>query len=329
MDQIDRRIVQCLMQDGRASFRDIAQVTGVSEQTAARRYRALVADGAVRVRVLPGHRSSRDQTWFVRVQCRPDAADALADALAAREDTAYVSVTSGGSEIVCQTRSDPSHPHGSVLHRLPRTAKVLGFHAYAVLHMHRGTDAKWRAFGEPLTPAETAVLHHRDDSPPQPEPGSRTEVLSETDAPLLAELARDGRTGVVDLARATGWSKTRVSTRLEELLDGQALRLAVDLAYARFGFHATAYLWLTVNPGQLRATGEALSRHPETTFAAAVTGSANLLVTVTCRTMDDLYTYVTDRVGSLPAVALVDVVPVLHRLKQAGTRIHQGRLTRS
>ncbi|MFC1406271.1 MULTISPECIES: Lrp/AsnC family transcriptional regulator [Streptacidiphilus] len=326
MDQIDRRIVQCLLQDGRASFRRIAQVTGVSEQTAARRYRALVADGAVRVRALPGPGGSREQTWFVRVQCRPDAADALADALAAREDTAYVSVTSGGSEIVCQTRSDPAHTQGSVLHRLPRTSKVLGFHAYAVLHMHLGADAKWRAFDEPLTPAETALLHQRDDAPAPPEPGSRPGVLAEADAPLLAELARDGRTGVVDLARATGWSKTRVSSRLEELLDGRALRLAVDLAYARFGFHATAYLWLTVNPGGLRATGEALSRHPETTFAAAVTGSANLLVTVTCRTMDDLYTYVTDKVGVLPAITQVDVVPVLHRLKQAGTRVHQGRL---
>ncbi|MEV7324886.1 hypothetical protein [Streptomyces sp. NPDC093970] len=43
--------------------------------------------------------------------------------------------------------------------------------------------------------------------------------------------------------------------------------------------------------------------------------------------MDDLYAYVTDTVGTLPAVTRVDVVPVLHRLKQAGTRIHQGRLT--
>jgi len=192
-----------------------------------------------------------------------------------------------------------------------------------VLHVHLGAEAKWRAFDEPLTPAAGAVLHDARTSPRD----ARTAALGEAASPLLAELARDGRTGVVDLARATGWSKARVSARLEELLDGQALRLAVDLAYARFGFHTTAYLWLTVSPGRLRETGDTLSRHPETTFAAAVTGSAGLLVTVTCRTMDDLYTYVTDRIGVLPAVTLVDVVPVLHRLKQAGTRLHQGRLT--
>ena len=44
----------------------------------------------------------------------------------------------------------------------------------------------------------------------------------------------------------------------------------LDLAQAVFGFHAIAYLWLTVSPGDLAATGEALSLHPETSFAAAV-----------------------------------------------------------
>lgn len=325
MDQTDRRIVQCLLHDARMSFRRIADVAGVSEQTAARRYRALVADGAVRVRALATHGGPGEQTWFVRVQCRPDATDALADALAAREDTSYVSVTSGGSEIVCQTRSDPTHPRGSVLRRLPRTAKVLGFHAYAVLHMYLGAEAKWHAFEDLLAPDGRTALRGTS-ARAQPQTGAGAAALRDTDAPLLAELARDGRAGVVELARATGWSKARTSSRLEELLRAGALHLAVDLAYARFGFHATAYLWVTVAPGQLNATGQALSHHPETTFAAAVTGSANLLVTVTCRTMDDLYTYVTGTIGAAPAVTQLDVVPVLHRLKQAGTRLYSDRL---
>ena len=57
---------------------------------------------------------------------------------------------------------------------------------------------------------------------------------------MLAELARDGRTGVVALAKATGWPQSRVSARLEELLSAGALHIAVDLAPAQFGFHAIA-----------------------------------------------------------------------------------------
>jgi DNA-binding Lrp family transcriptional regulator len=147
------------------------------------------------------------------------------------------------------------------------------------------------------------------------------------DTPLVAELARDGRAGVVALARATGWPQSRVSARLGEILASGAVHVTTDLAPALFGFHATAYLWLTVTPGDLHQTGQALSLHPETTFSAAVTGAANLLVTVTCRDLAALYAFVTTKVGTLPAVRQVEIVPVLHRLKQAGTRVRDGRLS--
>jgi len=70
-----------------------------------------------------------------------------------------------------------------------------------------------------------------------------------------------------------------------------------------------------------------LSLHPETTFTAAITATANLLVTVTCRDLAALYAFVTTKVGPLPAVRQVETVPVLHRLKQAGTRVRDGRLS--
>jgi DNA-binding Lrp family transcriptional regulator len=319
MERIDRQIVQCLQHDGRAPFRRIAEVIGVSEQTVARRYRALHTAGALRVRALPDARAAGQHRWFVRVQCRPDAASTLAEAIAARDDVSWVSTTSGGSEIVCVAFTDPRTAHGSVLARLPRTSQVLSFTASAVLHMHVGGSAKWLAFDDPLGPDQLAVL--RSDRP-----GRSDVAIRHDDAPLLAELARDGRIGVVALARATGWPQSRVSTRLEELLSASALHVATDLAPALFGFHTIAYLWLTVTPGELHATGQTLSLHPETTFTAAVTGAANLLVTVTCRTTEDLYTFITTKVGVLSAVHQVEVVPVLHRLKQAGTRVRDGRL---
>ena len=314
--------MQCLQRDGRAPFRRIAEALGVSEQTVARRYRAQHNDGALRVRAQLGDRATGTQRWFVRVQCRPNAADALAAAIAGREDVSWVSTTSGGSEIVCVAFTNPGATQGSVLARLPRTSQVLSFTAFAVLHMHVSSDTKWLAFDDPLSTEQVAVLRQAE---PGTGAGPNTTIHAD-DAPLLAELGRDGRLGVVALARATGWPQSRVSTRLDELLSSGSLHVAVDLAPPLFGFHASAYLWLTVTPGELDATGRALSRHPETTFSAAVTGTANLLVTVTCRNIEDLYMYVTGKIGALPAVHQVEIVPVLHQLKQSGTRVHNGRL---
>jgi DNA-binding Lrp family transcriptional regulator len=326
MEALDLQIVQCLLRDGRAPFRRIAEALGVSEQTVARRYRGLNAEGALRVQVQPDERVTGQQRWFVRVQCRPDAAAALADSMAARGDVSWVSITSGGSEIVCVAFSDPSLEDGSVLARLPRTRQVLSFTAFAVLHMHVGSsETKWMPFDEPLTPAQIAAL--RVTGLASAADTATGPAIRPDDAPLVAALARDGRAGVVALARATGWPQSRVSARLAELLACGSVHVTTDLAPSLFGFHATAYLWLTVTPGDLHQTGQVLSLHPETTFTAAVTGTANLLVTVTCRDLAALYAFVTTKVGPLPAVRQVEVVPVLHRLKQAGTRVRDGRLS--
>jgi DNA-binding Lrp family transcriptional regulator len=182
-------------------------------------------------------------------------------------------------------------------------------------------------FDAPLTPAQITLLEDGASRPaPTADPVTRPAIRAD-DAPLVAALAQDGRAGVVALARATGWPQSRVSARLAELLPSGALHVTTDLAPGLFGFHATAYLWLTVAPGELGQTGHALSLRPETTFTAAVTGTANLLVTVTCRDLAALYSFVTATVGTLPAVHRVETVPVLQRLKQAGARVRDGRLS--
>jgi DNA-binding Lrp family transcriptional regulator len=325
MDRIDRQILHCLQRDGRASFRRIADVLDVSEQTVARRYRALHEQGAVRVLVLPDARASGEQIWFVRILCRPDAADVLAETIAARDDVSWVSVTAGGGELICVTRYGPEQPHGSVLlNRLPRTNQVLSFTAYSVLHMYIGGESEWLGFDDPLSEGQLAAFLAGQAAigPTGAMPG----LIRPDDAPLLAELGQDGRAGVVALARTTGWPQSRVSARLDELFASGAARIEIDLAPGQFGFHAVAYLWLTVAPGELEATGQALSLHPETAFAAAVTGTANLMTAVTCRNADALYTYVTTKVGALPAIRQVEIAPVLRRVKQAGTRVRNGRL---
>ena len=74
MDPLDQQILQCLMLDGRAPMRRVGEVVGVSEQTAARRYRALRNAGVLRVLVRPAAASDSSRLWLLRLQCRPDAA---------------------------------------------------------------------------------------------------------------------------------------------------------------------------------------------------------------------------------------------------------------
>ena len=107
---------------------------------------------------------------------------------------------------------------------------------------------------------------------------------------------------------------------------GVGSRLDVDLATTPLGFKATAYLWLIVEPAQLAAVGEEISRHAEVPFAAAITGSANLVTSIVCRDSEALYEYVTTKISAAAGVRQLEISPVLSRIKQAGSLMDGPRL---
>ena len=81
---MDRQIVHILTIEPRASFRTIAAVIGISDQTAARRYRRLEESAGLRVLGVPDGSRLGWTDWFLRLQTTPGGADSLAEALARR-----------------------------------------------------------------------------------------------------------------------------------------------------------------------------------------------------------------------------------------------------
>src|SRR5579859_2699459 len=121
-------------------FSRIAEVLGVSDQTIARRYTRLRTEGYVRVLASIDPSLMGEVMWIVRVQCKPDGAEKLGQTLALREDTAWVSMNSGGTEISCSTwapagmMQEPS----LLLARLPRTPSVVSMSAHCIMHTFFG-----------------------------------------------------------------------------------------------------------------------------------------------------------------------------------------------
>ncbi len=72
LDELDRKIIVALQHDGRASWTAIADMVGSSTATVARRGQQLVADGIVRIAVVPALGSSGQvDSFLVRLNCRP------------------------------------------------------------------------------------------------------------------------------------------------------------------------------------------------------------------------------------------------------------------
>ncbi|MFJ2213740.1 Lrp/AsnC family transcriptional regulator [Streptomyces sp. NPDC101062] len=326
IDDVDRQILRALQWAPRAPFRLIGEVSGVSEQTAARRCHALRRSGVMRVVGLVNPAVHGAAQWVARIRCRPDRVGPLADALARRPDIAYASIASGGSEIICVIRSPLDiRREDMLLRQLPKSASVLDVSIDLLIHPFGGTDtAGWTGYGGHLTPEQKHVL---TGGPPAAPVGPLLTPTAE-DAPLLDTLAEDGRTTHTQLAELTGWSKGRVARRLDSLEASGALSYDIDLLPERLGYHLTATLWLRVAPAHLERAGEEIARHDEVAFTGATSGDHNVMAIVVCRDTEDFYRYLTTRLAATPGVDAYGVSIRTHRLKQAASLISHGRLVR-
>ncbi|MDG4826279.1 AsnC family transcriptional regulator [Asanoa sp. WMMD1127] len=312
VDMLDRQVIQALRINGRAGFREIGGVLGVSDQTVARRYRRLREHAGVRVVASPNAIALGYEMWMIRLRTAPDAAATIAAALARRSDTGWVSLTSGGTEIACNVRLPATADRDALLlGKLPRTPRLVSVSAHCMIHHFAGGAVGPDARDPVLRPEQVAALT-------LPPAGDRPAVLVDADQPLVDALARDGRRGYADLSAVTGWPESTVRRRLAELVATGALFFDVEVDADVLGYRARALLWLSVAPARLAAVGAALAAHEEVVFAAATTGPTNVLATVVCHDMPDLYRYLTERIGPLDGVERVETAPMVRHVKQVG-----------
>ncbi|MER6072709.1 Lrp/AsnC family transcriptional regulator [Streptomyces sp. NPDC001817] len=311
LDRLDLQLLSALEVDARASFSRIASVLGVSDQTIARRYRRLCAEGGLRVvAVRDGYVLGQDQ-WMLRIRCAPDGALAIAEALAKRPDTSWIGLASGGTEVLCVTR--PRHPgdHDDLLlGKLPRTPSVVEIRAQQLLHRFYGGAAGWISKFGALTDEQIAALRPALEAVPGPP------RLEPEDEPLLAVLQRDGRASYPRLQRATGRSESSLKRRLAQLRASGAVYLDTEYHTEMLGHPVAAILWITAAPAALHSVGEALARHEETAWVSATAGPSNLVVTALARSTAGLYAYLSGPLGQLEGVQHVETTPFLRRVKQ-------------
>ena len=324
LDAVDRQIIHTLTIEPRASFRSIAEVTGISDQTAARRYRRLTESAGLRVLgVLDGTRLGW-VNWFVRLQSTPGGAEAIAEALARRPDTRWVQLASAGTEIICEFEArTPEQRDALFLRGLPGSRRVVQISAHSILHNY--TPRAWPGLTRALSTDQIAVLAGGTTPQDPPDPGGThpprpplVDLLPE-DEPLLAELARDGRASHAALAAAIHWHESTVRRRIDELRRSGLLHFEVDIDGRGLGMVVQATLWLSVEPARLDEAGRALARHPEVPFAAATTGPTNLVVTAIFRDTEHLYEYLTGQLADLPGVRSVETAPIIRTVKRTGS----------
>ena len=320
-DDLDRGLLHALQIDGRAPFRRIGEVLGVSDQTVARRYARLRRARALRVLGLRDPTVVDDAQWLLWIRAAPDAASEIAEALARRTDVSWVSLCAGGTEIVGTVYGAGVDP--LLLEVIPRTPHVLDVRAEQVLRVFYGGAGEPFAKLGPLSAEQVARLTEH-----LPPPIDAPVAIDAVDRQLLDLLRDDGRAPVEQLATAIATSTPTVRRRLRDLRASGALHFDVDVDLAVLQISLRTVLRVTVGPRDLDAAGRELATPREVAFAAATTGSTNLFASVATADVAALYRYLTTAAAALPGVHEIHTSPVLRTVKAATTRFDVRRARR-
>ncbi|WP_433579108.1 Lrp/AsnC family transcriptional regulator [Nocardia brasiliensis] len=311
-DELDRQLAHALFIDGRASFSLLGKILGLSDQTIARRYTRLRGTQALRVYAHARTADTGERAWLLRIRCAPAATTPIAEALARREDTSWVSILSGSGEIVCNTQNYGDRDSAELfLSTLPRVRSIENVTAHRLLHKYTTEALSLVGKHGPLTPTQIAEIAAEAPIPTH----SVSQTLTVTDHRLLTALASDGRQTYETLAAVLNSSATTIRRRVRELRESGLLRFAVEVDWRMFGLYCRAGLWMSVDPARLHAVGTELAEHPEVSGVAATTGPTNLAAGIIARDDADLYEYVSTRLAAIPGIKEIQSAPVVRMVK--------------
>jgi len=127
--------------------------------------------------------------------------------------------------------------------------------------------------------------------------------LDAIDRAIVDLLIEDGRMSSADVARRIGnVSERSVRYRLERLLHSGVIRVSAIVNPKAVGFGVTADVLLEVEPGHVQEVARRMTEFEQVSYCACSTGDRDLSIQLYARDNEELYRFVTEVIGHVPAV---------------------------
>ncbi len=126
MDELDRRLLQLLQEDGRAPFTQLAKKVGLSETAVRFRYKNLVEQGVARtVSIVDPYALDFQAPALINIAVEPGKLELVARQVADLPETAYLVVTLGPYDLLAEVYCrNLKHLTELVTHRIQTIAGV-------------------------------------------------------------------------------------------------------------------------------------------------------------------------------------------------------------
>ncbi|WP_067679739.1 Lrp/AsnC family transcriptional regulator [Nocardia miyunensis] len=311
LDDLDRRVVNALQVNPRASWAQVGAVLGIDPVTAARRWERLHADGTAWITAYVGSPADRGPAALVEIDSAGHSLE-IADRLIDDAQCASIDIASGGRDLLLTVTSRSlSRITDYLLHRLGSLDHVRAVRTHPVTRVI-AEGAGWRLTA--LTDAEQARLRESV----VPVDRTRPRELSDQERAVLAALVADGRASATELAATTGLNPRRVRDLVRDLLGSGRLTLRTELRAAASGWPIYAWFFLRVPAATANTISPRLGSLPEIRTVLQIAGPSNVIMAVWLRELTDVSGLEAAIETHLPDVQIVDRAVVLRTTKRVG-----------
>lgn len=290
--QLDDRLVAALKMEPRATVLSLAETTGFPRAVVASRLKELQDSGDLHIVGATHPRLSGARlVTAVSIAVNGPVAPVI-DFLTQIEQAVYVSTVTGPFEIVVEIRLLDQEELIQILERIrsnPAIAKIQ-------------TLTYGRVFKGYLSQNELADVS-----------------LDDKDKQLVAALGEDGRKSWQELADVVSLSPSAVRTRVNRLLDANALRIVVMERGGPYGRVISLTATLSLN-NDVESALKAISEEQEVEFAITAFGTCDAVLVIRSRNQSSLFDLL-ERIRAVPGVTKVETRSHLQRFKEEFTRI--------
>lgn len=141
VDELDRRLVEMLAENGRRAFTDMAQVLGVSEATVRARVQRLSGDKLLKIVALCNPLTLGHQSVRMLVSVRDHTPRAVASALASLPALGQVALVSGSRDLYLEGTVRDVEQLGELMDEIRRTPGVADIDQVLMTRLYK--DYSW------------------------------------------------------------------------------------------------------------------------------------------------------------------------------------------
>jgi DNA-binding Lrp family transcriptional regulator len=291
IDDVDRRLIELLVEDGRASTGSLAAEVELSADAVRDRVRRLIDDGVVVIQgaINPGTVGLR-MSALVGMKVRGPV-DPIAQQIAELELVDFVACTAGSFDLLVElVAADRDEVYRILEEHLRPIDRVDTMEVFLYLSVE-----KWSSNSVPHSPI------------------SGREIDAD-DRQIIQALRTDGRLSYRSLAAQTGINYPTARRKAIALIDAGIIRITTTVNRIATGERVSAAIGVTVD-GPIETVLGGLARIDEVLVVTVCAGRFDLFLDVETTSEDAMRTLVFDTIRGLPGVASTETFHYLRITK--------------